>query len=409
MAAPLNLEEGQSSTRPPRFNGHFYSWWKVRMHDYLMAEDSELWDIVLDGPFIPIMEEKDGEKTRPDEFNRVSACKSAKEFWDCLKTAHEGTEQSRNQRLACLPQEAKDLKVLTMDALIGNLKTHEMNRNYDLSKKEDKKDKSLMLKYKSDEDSNDDDMTYLISRFQKIVRKNKVYKRGTNGNRNVTQENRRDLVLGKRDRKAVEDLVVKKALAAWGDSSSDSEDSDEPKDVSMVAVHEEETVFNEIKYVFVSDNMLCLHCGKNGHLKGDCASWRNSYERLSNYAERQNLPKERPGPPKHVSTYRFSKKKFVPNPMSFVSERSSSQCWYMDSGCSKHMTGDVKNFLSLKTLQGGGVSFGDGKKGYILGVGKVGRSLEDSIDNVYHVDGLKYSLLSVSQIYDKGNEVKFYF
>ena len=78
--------------------------------------------------------------------------------------------------------EAKDLKVLTMDALIGNLKTHEMNRNYDLSKKEIKKDKSLMLKYKSDEDlSDDDDMAYLISRFQKIVRKNKMYKRGTNG------------------------------------------------------------------------------------------------------------------------------------------------------------------------------------------------------------------------------------
>ena len=124
MTAPLNLEEGQSSTRPPRFNGHFYSWWKVRMHDYLMAEDSELWDIVLDGPFIPMMEEKDGEKTNlvpkprqkydeadrkkigkgykaktllvcgigPDEYNRVSACESAKEIWDCLLTAHEGTE-----------------------------------------------------------------------------------------------------------------------------------------------------------------------------------------------------------------------------------------------------------------------------------------------------------------------------
>ena len=60
-----------------------------------------------------------------------------------------------------------------------------------------------------------------------------------------------------------------------------------------------------------------------------------------------------------------------------VSEKSSSQCWYMDSGCSKNMNGDVSNFLSLKTLQRGGVSFGDGKKGYILGVGKVGRSLED--------------------------------
>ena len=33
------------------------------MHDYLMAEDSELWDIILDGPFVLMMEEKDGEKT----------------------------------------------------------------------------------------------------------------------------------------------------------------------------------------------------------------------------------------------------------------------------------------------------------------------------------------------------------
>ena len=62
-----------------------------------------------------------------------------------------------------------------MDALIGNLKTHEMNRNHDSSKKEVKKDKSLMLKYKSDEDSSDEDMAYLINRFQKIVRKKQSF------------------------------------------------------------------------------------------------------------------------------------------------------------------------------------------------------------------------------------------
>ena len=33
------------------------------MHDYLMAEDNELQDIILDGPFVPMMEVKDGEKT----------------------------------------------------------------------------------------------------------------------------------------------------------------------------------------------------------------------------------------------------------------------------------------------------------------------------------------------------------
>ena len=72
--------------------------------------------------------------------------------------------------------EAKDLKVLTIDALIGNLKTHEMNQNYDSSKKEAKNDKSLMLKYKSDGDSSYDDMAYLISRFQKIMKKTKFLK-----------------------------------------------------------------------------------------------------------------------------------------------------------------------------------------------------------------------------------------
>ena len=72
--------------------------------------------------------------------------------------------------------EAKDLKVLRMDALIGNLQTHEMNRNHDQSKKEVKKDKSLMLKYKSEEDYSDNNMAYLIHRFQKIVRKNKGFR-----------------------------------------------------------------------------------------------------------------------------------------------------------------------------------------------------------------------------------------
>ena len=70
------------------------------------------------------------------------------------------------------------------------------------------------------------------------------WKQGTSKTKKWQRE--RDLVLGKRDWKAAADLVVKKDLAAWGDSSSDSEDPDEPNDVSMVAVHEEETILNEM-------------------------------------------------------------------------------------------------------------------------------------------------------------------
>ncbi|XP_070032177.1 uncharacterized protein [Nicotiana tomentosiformis] len=79
----------------------------------------------------------------------------------------------------------------------------------------------------------------------------------------------------------------------------------------------------------------------------------------------------------------------------------------MDSGFSKHITGKMDNFLSLKALQGGSVSFGNGKKGYILGVGKIGKTLSHSIKNVYYVNGLECSLLSFSQICDKGNKVEF--
>ncbi|XP_075103469.1 uncharacterized protein LOC142178048 [Nicotiana tabacum] len=79
----------------------------------------------------------------------------------------------------------------------------------------------------------------------------------------------------------------------------------------------------------------------------------------------------------------------------------------MDSDCSKHMTGSTGDFLSLKALQGGSVSFGNGKKGYIMGVGRVGKILTHLIENVYYVNGLKYNLFSVSQIYDKGNEIEF--
>ena len=45
-----------------------------------------------------------------------------------------------------------------------------------------------MMKYKFGEDSSDDDdMTYLIKRFQKIVRKNKGFRKGANVPRTATQ------------------------------------------------------------------------------------------------------------------------------------------------------------------------------------------------------------------------------
>ena len=62
--------------------------------------------------------------------------------------------------------------------------------------------------------------------------------------------------------------------------------------------------------------------------------------------------------------------------------RRGNQLWFLDSGCSRHMTGDKSNFLSLTTFDGGRVAFGNDKSGKTVGVGKIGKSLSHSIDNV---------------------------
>jgi len=118
--------------------------------------------------------------------------------------------------------EAKDLKVLTMDALIGNLKTHEMNRNQDISKKEAKKDKSLVLKITPGETSSkEDDMAYLTKRFQKIVRKYGGFRKEGNPFRTASASDLchkcgnaghfiRDCPMLKLKTKSIKDLEVKK-------------------------------------------------------------------------------------------------------------------------------------------------------------------------------------------------------
>ena len=89
-------------------------------------------------------------------------------------------------------------------------------------------------------------------------------------------------------------------------------------------------------------------------------------------------------------------------------ETGGDSHWYIDSGCSRHMTGNKKKFLSLESEEGGTVSFGDNKKGAIVGIGKVGNKESHSIENVFLVDGLKFSLLSVSQMCDRGNSANFF-
>ena len=81
--------------------------------------------------------------------------------------------------------------------------------------------------------------------------------------------------------------------------------------------------------------------------------------------------------------------------------------WYLDSGCSRHMTGDKNLFMDLKPKNGGDFTFGDNSKGKIEGIGIIDNKSSIFIENVLLVNGLKHNLLSISQLCDKGFKVVF--
>ena len=71
------------------------------------------------------------------------------------------------------------------------------------------------------------------------------------------------------------------------------------------------------------------------------------------------------------------------------------------------MSGKVSLFSEIKERCNGSITLGDKGKCKILGVSKVGKNPSKTIDNVYLVEGLKFNLLSVTQLCDKGNEIIF--
>src|SRR3954469_21759843 len=87
--------------------------------------------------------------------------------------------------------------------------------------------------------------------------------------------------------------------------------------------------------------------------------------------------------------------------------KSKHQSWYMDSGCSRHMTRRRSMFQSLELKSGGDVRFGGNQKGKIIGSGTIGNGNCPSINNVLLVEGLTHNLLSISQLNDNGYDIVF--
>ncbi|GJY34479.1 putative reverse transcriptase domain-containing protein [Tanacetum coccineum] len=102
------------------------------------------------------------------------------------------------------------------------------------------------------------------------------------------------------------------------------------------------------------------------------------------------------------SNFEFKNKACYGNPQLELLEKG-----VIDSGCSRHMTGNKSYLLDYEEINGGFVAFGGSTKGdKINGKGKI-RTGKLDFKDVYFVKELKFNLFSVSQMCDKKNSVLF--
>ncbi|BAT90079.1 hypothetical protein VIGAN_06125200 [Vigna angularis var. angularis] len=83
-------------------------------------------------------------------------------------------------------------------------------------------------------------------------------------------------------------------------------------------------------------------------------------------------------------------------------DSSEKDVWYLDSGCSTHMTGRKDWFVGIKDAAQGKIRFADDRSLMAEGTGRVvlrdAEGKEVTIEEVLYVPGLKSNLLSLGQL-----------
>ncbi|GJV21410.1 retrovirus-related pol polyprotein from transposon TNT 1-94, partial [Tanacetum coccineum] len=310
-------------------------------------------------------------------------------------------------------KESKDLTSLSLDELIGNLKVYEM-----IIKKDSKivkakvERKSLALKAKkesSDEEcstfgSEDEEYAMAVRDFKKFFKRRGRFLRQPRNDKKTFQRSRDDKN-GKSDRKCFRcddpnHLIGecpkapkdKNQRAFVGGSWSDSGEEDDEKvnnETCLVAQASSELKEEALKLTKFEKSTHCLNEMLNNQKPSGekLGLGFNSFEASSSGTNEIKFMK--------------AQKKVSPDGVDLEPDE-----WIKDSGCSKHMTSNQNLFSTYKAYNGGNVIFDSNLCGNIIGKGIISND-SLNINNVEHVDNLRFNLLSVSKICDNKCRVTF--
>lgn len=128
----------------------------------------------------------------------------------------------------------------------------------------------------------------------------------------------------------------------------------------------------------------CFKCHKMGHFQYECPNW----ERQAHYAELDEEDEE-------LLLVAYEE----------LHHTTHEDVWFLDSGCSNHMTGSKEWFIDLEEGLCKTVKLGNNTTMTVVGKGSIRVKINgftQVISDVYFVPELKNNLLSLGQLQEKG-------
>nr|GEW43875.1 retrovirus-related Pol polyprotein from transposon TNT 1-94 [Tanacetum cinerariifolium] len=358
--------------RPPLLQADVFCFWKSRFETYVKSKDIDLSQVIQNGDFYfevedletKLMKETAYKLIKEDqkkqlgknnkakmtlynalprkEYERVFMCKTAKEVWHTLIITHKGNSQVKNCKIDLLTQEYEKFSVSNEETIDSGFTRFNSIATSLKSLDPDYSSKNHMRKF---------------LRALPLKCRAKVYK--------MVLDN--DGVALKTTKEKVKSLALKAKVTREQtiDNSDNQGGSDE------YVGEEEAEAFNLMAKNF--------HKGEEELLRFDKGITK-TFEKL--LKEKRSLKSEKPKLLSKIKDLEIEVKKLANNKE------------IVDSGCTKHVTGNRRLFTSYKTYDGGHVVFRSNLKGKVIGEGNISHD-SITITNVEHVSGLAFNLISV--------------
>lgn len=137
------------------------------------------------------------------------------------------------------------------------------------------------------------------------------------------------------------------------------------------------------RQTFNKATVECYKCHKLGHFQNECPSW----EKGTNYAE-----------------WDEEEELLL---MAYIEDKNAKRegVWFLDSGCSNHMSGSKDWFMEMDEQFRHSVKLGNGAKMTVMGKGSIKletEGLTQVVRDVFYIPELKNNLLSIGQLQERG-------